>query len=111
MAKVDELTCTRVVRARARQFYEAYIANSDGLNYRGDQCPPWDDLTPAVRSHWCAVAVVAETTQIFVATPGERVFVRTPAQASSTPPLVECQCNPATASNGVCVTCGGVISG
>ena len=40
----------------ARRYYERYIANSDGLNFRGEKCPPWPELTAAVQSHWCAVA-------------------------------------------------------
>jgi hypothetical protein len=51
------------VRDTAKLLYEAYIANSEGLNYQGLPCPQWDDLTPAVRSHWCASAIAATTGQ------------------------------------------------
>lgn len=44
------------VERLARDFYAAYMGSCDGLNYQGLPCPKWDDLTPAVRSHWCTVA-------------------------------------------------------
>ena len=47
------------VRGLAESMYDAYTANSGGLNYQGLQCPPWAQLTHAVRSHWCAAAVKA----------------------------------------------------
>lgn len=46
-------------RMMARKMYTGYIENSHGLNFRGEKCPPWDGLTSAVRSHWCAAALVA----------------------------------------------------
>lgn len=45
--------------AMARGLYEAYIANSGGLNYQGLPCPTWENLTPAIRGHWCATACEA----------------------------------------------------
>lgn len=41
---------------RARRMYEAYTASSGGKNYRGEDCPEWDDLPPAIRTHWVAAA-------------------------------------------------------
>lgn len=61
MVKVDAECCSNATLDLARQLYAAYTANSDNLNYRGDQCPTWDGLTPAVRSHWCAVALCADS--------------------------------------------------
>lgn len=60
MAKVDAAHCSTATVDLARRLYAAYTENSDNLNYRGEQCPTWDDLTPAVRSHWCAVALCAD---------------------------------------------------
>lgn len=56
MAKIEEKNCDERTRAGARELYEVYIANSDGLNYQGLPCPTWDDLPEEVRAHWCAVA-------------------------------------------------------
>lgn len=58
--KYIESECTEATRAEARRFYEAYIANSDGLNYQGLPCPKWEDLPAAIRGHWCAVAVASD---------------------------------------------------
>lgn len=58
--KIDVATCSDHDRKIARRFYERYIRNSDGLNYRGEKCPAWDELTLAVQSHWCAVAIDAQ---------------------------------------------------
>lgn len=57
--QVLDVQCTDRVRSVARSMYEAYLANSDGLNYEGKPCPKWEELTPAVRSHWCAAALEA----------------------------------------------------
>jgi hypothetical protein len=57
--KVDWRTCADDVVAAARRFYEAYLANSDGLAWNGLPCPTWEQLNDAVRSHWCAVALQA----------------------------------------------------
>lgn len=45
--------------AIAKRFYEAYLENSNGLNFRGDPCPCWKDLDDDVKAHWCAVAISA----------------------------------------------------
>jgi hypothetical protein len=60
-AKVDWRTCATETLGHAREFYAAYLANSDGLAWNGAPCPTWDALNDAVRSHWCAVALHAET--------------------------------------------------
>lgn len=65
--KIDETTCADDIRGVARLFYERYCLNSDNLNFRGEQCPAWPDLTPAVRSHWCAVAEMALNQSNYVA--------------------------------------------
>lgn len=57
--KVIESDQPPSVIADARELYAAYTANSDNLNYEGKQCPAWEQLTPAVRSHWCAVVLEA----------------------------------------------------
>lgn len=44
---------------RARDFYAVYCASSGGKNYRGDECPTWDDLPLAIQCHWCVVAARA----------------------------------------------------
>lgn len=49
--------CTEATRAAARKAYEAYTANSGGLNYQGNPCPAWPDLPEAIRSHWCAATI------------------------------------------------------
>ena len=59
MPKIDHLTCAPETIAEARRYYEAYLANSDGLAWNGLPCPTWDALNDAVRSHWCAVATEA----------------------------------------------------
>lgn len=56
---VTEEKCTDVVRATAREAYDAYVRNAGGLNYEGKPCPKWEDLTPAVRGHWCAAVIAA----------------------------------------------------
>lgn len=55
MPKINVKECPVEVVQQARKLYEAYTANSDNLNFRGEPCPPWDQLTEAVQSHWCAV--------------------------------------------------------
>lgn len=57
--KIDEDTQPEDVKDEAEGFYNAYIKNSDGKAWDGRQCPAWEDLTSAVRSHWCAVALHA----------------------------------------------------
>jgi hypothetical protein len=46
-----------IVMTYARDFYSAYMASCNGLNYQGLPCPKWDDLTDAVRGHWYVVAL------------------------------------------------------
>lgn len=55
--KVDEAACTDAIRDVARSLYVAYVDNADGKNYQGLPCPAWNELTSAVRSHWCAAAL------------------------------------------------------
>ena len=57
--KVVYSKCSGSVIDIAVVMYEAYTANSDGLNYQGLPCPEWNDLTEAVRNHWCAAAIAA----------------------------------------------------
>jgi len=45
------------VLRRARDLYAVYCASSDGKNYQGLPCPPWNALTDAVRGHWYTVAL------------------------------------------------------
>jgi hypothetical protein len=40
--------------------YEAYCASSDGKNFRGEPCPQWMDLPPAIHRHWGAAAELAK---------------------------------------------------
>lgn len=58
--KVDDLItsmCTTVaVLGLACEMYKAYTDSSGGLNYRGEQCPKWNDLPQETRKHWAAVA-------------------------------------------------------
>lgn len=46
-----------VIQRTARELYESYIANSNGLSHDGKKCPAWEDLGNPVRSHWCAAAI------------------------------------------------------
>lgn len=89
--RVDESKCSEATRLHAQQLYQAYITNSNGLNYEGKPCPPWQQLTPAVRSRWCAVALYKDSAVLR--------------------PHRECICNPASAAGGICVSCGGRVSG
>lgn len=54
---VDVATQPPGVVERARLCYERYCANSGWKNFRGEQCPYWPDLPPAIQSHWCAVVL------------------------------------------------------
>ncbi len=60
MPKIFEADQTPHTRTLAQAFYLAYTANSDNKSWDGRDCPTWDALTPAVRSHWCAVAVASQ---------------------------------------------------
>jgi hypothetical protein len=55
--KIDEVACAPELIDLARKRYESYNANSGWLNYQGNRCPAWPDLTSAVRSHWCRTVV------------------------------------------------------
>ena len=77
--KIDVFTATEQVRTVARRLYERYICNSDGLNYQGNPCPPWPELTPKVQSHWCASADEA----ISMAAAGELGIASAPTPAPS----------------------------
>ena len=61
MQKVDWKLCSPTVVGVAEMFYNAYIANSDGLAWDGRACPTWEGLNDAVRSHWCAVVICSVT--------------------------------------------------
>jgi hypothetical protein len=65
-SKVDVNECDEGAKQAARVFYERYIANSDGLNFRGEPCPAWQDVGPQVQSHWCAVAMLASAAAMAV---------------------------------------------
>lgn len=56
---VEEDKCTESVRVAARAMYESYVTNARGKNYEGKPCPKWEDLTAAIRGHWCAAAITA----------------------------------------------------
>lgn len=45
-----------VAAVLARELYLAYCESSGWKNFRGEPCPPWDELPEAVRTHWTAVA-------------------------------------------------------
>jgi hypothetical protein len=60
MARVIESDCT-ATRQHAERLYGAYVANSGNRNYQGLPCPAWRDLPEAVRGHWCAVALFADS--------------------------------------------------
>jgi hypothetical protein len=47
-------------------FYARYCRNSDNKNFRGEECPAWADVGPAVQSHWCAVAELASAAAMAV---------------------------------------------
>lgn len=56
---IDWKACDEATVTAARALYEGYIANSGGLAWDGRPCPTWDGLNDAVRSHWCAVVLIA----------------------------------------------------
>jgi len=41
-----------------------YAGEHRGLNYRGEPCPEWDDLTQDIRDKWDAVAAAKESPQV-----------------------------------------------
>jgi hypothetical protein len=59
MKKIDVTTCDEGTKKAAAVFYRRYCANADNKNYRGEECPSWDALPDGIKSHWCAVAVLA----------------------------------------------------
>lgn len=62
--KVDYATQPATIQLIAKEMYEAYIANCDGLTWDRKHCPTWEALEGSpVRSHWCAVAVWADSTR------------------------------------------------
>jgi len=38
----------------AKLGYESYTADSGNKNFKGDECPAWDDLPQPIRDHWLA---------------------------------------------------------
>jgi len=61
MARVTESDCSTATRQYAERLYVAYTTNSGNRNYQGLPCPAWSDLPSDVRSHWCAVALYADS--------------------------------------------------
>jgi hypothetical protein len=59
MSKIEEANCDKFTRMAAEFFYKRYCENSDNKNYRGEPCPSWEELPPAIRGHWCSVAMLA----------------------------------------------------
>lgn len=57
--KIDVSTCAKATRDAAQIFYRRYCENADNKNFLGQECPKWLELTPSVKSHWCAVAILA----------------------------------------------------
>lgn len=55
--KVNEQSVDPEIREVARRAYKAYVANADNKSWDGRECPSWEKLTPAVRSHWCAAMI------------------------------------------------------
>lgn len=66
MNKVDVKTCDDGTKRAAKVFYERYCHNADNKNFRGEECPKWEDLGEAVQSHWCAVADLASAASMAV---------------------------------------------
>lgn len=57
--KTNWMECDGRTVASARELYEGYLANSDGLAWDGKPCPTWDALNDKVKSHWCAAVIKA----------------------------------------------------
>lgn len=66
MKKIDVNKCDEGTKQAAKVFYTRYCLNSDNKNFRGEECPAWDNLGPAVQSHWCAVAILASDASMAV---------------------------------------------
>lgn len=45
-----------VAAVLAKDLYLSYCESSGWKNFRGEPCPPWEELPDAVRTHWTAVA-------------------------------------------------------
>lgn len=41
----------------ARRMFKVYAANSENRTHDNKVIPSWEQLTPAVRGHWCAAAI------------------------------------------------------
>lgn len=54
---VLEVRCTMAVRMQAQRAYMAYCENSGNKNFRGEECPRWENLPSETRSHWCAAVI------------------------------------------------------
>lgn len=54
----DEFAAAEKRRAgsQGRVGYEAYCRSAGNKNYRGEECPAWDALPEAIRTHWEAAA-------------------------------------------------------
>jgi len=52
----ERLASFSVAAVLGKDLYLTYCASREWKNFRGDPCPPWDDLPEAVRTHWTAVA-------------------------------------------------------
>lgn len=54
----DEFTAAeqRSAGSQGRIGYEAYCRSAGNKNYRGEECPAWDTLPEAIRTHWEAAA-------------------------------------------------------
>ncbi len=59
---ITEANAGLIVAGFAHLLYDRYTRNCGNLNYQGLPCPEWHALTPAIRGHWCAVAL--ESTKI-----------------------------------------------
>jgi hypothetical protein len=66
MNKVDVNQCDDGTKKAAKVFYERYCLNSDNKNFRGEECPKWEDLGQPVQSHWCSVAMLASAAAMAV---------------------------------------------
>ncbi len=66
MTKVDVKTCDDGTKRAAKVFYTRYCQNADNKNFRGEECPKWEDLGEAVQSHWCSVAMLASAAAMAV---------------------------------------------
>lgn len=51
--------CTPACVQMSKKMYMAYCENSGNKNFRGEECPPWEALSTAIQSHWCAACVAA----------------------------------------------------